>query len=90
MPEDVAVTGFDDITLTRYFSPPLTTIRQSGGVLGEIAVDALVALVEGTDEPARTIVLPTELVVRGSCGCSVEADTRPSLANLTHVQSRVG
>lgn len=90
VPEDVAVTGFDDITLTRYFSPPLTTIRQSGGVLGEIAVDALVALVEGTDEPARTIVLPTELVVRGSCGCAVEAVTRPSLANLTHVQSRVG
>jgi LacI family transcriptional regulator len=30
IPEDVVVTGFDDITLTRYFKPPLTTIRQSG------------------------------------------------------------
>ena len=74
VPEDVAVTGFDDITLTRYFNPPLTTIRQSGGLLGAIAVDSLVATIDGDEELARTVVLPTELVVRSSCGCASDAD----------------
>ncbi len=69
VPEDVVVTGFDDISLTRYFNPPLTTIRQSGNILGEVAVDALVAILEGTKESPHSIVLPTELVVRRSCGC---------------------
>jgi LacI family transcriptional regulator len=72
VPDDVAVTGFDDIALTRYFSPPLTTIRQSGALLGEVAVDALVATFNGTEDIARTIVLPTELVVRASCGCTTD------------------
>lgn len=74
VPEDVLVTGFDDITLTRYFNPPLTTIRQSGSLLGEVAVDALVATLDGNTEIERTVILPTELVVRGSCGCSPEQD----------------
>jgi LacI family transcriptional regulator len=69
VPDDIVVTGFDDITLTRYFNPPLTTIRQSGGVLGAVAVDALVATLDGHQPSERTIIMPTELVVRGSCGC---------------------
>ncbi|MBW4077058.1 MAG: LacI family transcriptional regulator [Acidobacteria bacterium] len=82
VPDDVAVTGFDDIALTRYFSPPLTTIRQSGALLGEVAVDALVATFNGTEDVARTIVLPTELVVRASCGCST--DTSSAVARHEH------
>jgi len=74
VPDDVAVTGFDDITLTRYFSPPLTTIRQSGGLLGAVAVDALVATLDGDTTVDRTIVLPTQLVVRASCGCQSDPE----------------
>lgn len=69
VPDDVAVTGFDDIALTRYFKPPLTTIRQSGGVLGEVAVDTLIDSINDASPVDRTIVLSTELIVRGSCGC---------------------
>jgi LacI family transcriptional regulator len=75
VPEDVLVTGFDDITLTRYFKPPLTTIRQSGSLLGEVAVDALVATLDNSEPAERTIVLPTELVVRESCGCEPESES---------------
>lgn len=74
VPEDILVTGFDDITLTRYFKPPLTTIRQSGSLLGEVAVDALVATLDNSEPAERTIVLPTELVVRESCGCAPESE----------------
>jgi LacI family transcriptional regulator len=79
VPEDVVVTGFDDISLTRYFNPSLTTIRQSGSILGEVAVDALVSMLDGTTEIQRSIVLPTELVVRRSCGCAAEPELRPTL-----------
>ncbi len=72
VPGDIAVTGFDDITLSRYMSPPLTTIRQSGNVLGEKAVDALISALEGVhgvDAAVHSLVVPTRLVVRRSCGC---------------------
>jgi LacI family transcriptional regulator len=89
VPSDVAVTGFDDIALTRYFSPPLTTIRQSGALLGEVAVDALVATFDGAEDLARTIVLPTELVVRASCGCSPETSTPTSAHSSSATSSQV-
>ncbi len=85
VPEDILVTGFDDITLTRYFNPPLTTIRQSGGLLGAVAVDALVSTLDGDEGVERTIVLPTELVVRASCGCV--SDPEEPLRQL-HTTSR--
>jgi LacI family transcriptional regulator len=75
VPGDVVVTGFDDISLTRYLNPPLTTVRQSSSLLGAVAVDALVTILDESADIERTIVLPTELVVRGSCGCVVEPDT---------------
>ncbi len=68
VPGDVAVVGFDDIPVARYLSPPLTTVRQPIRQLGAAAVESLVMRLQG-HEPARDVVLPTELVVRGSCGC---------------------
>lgn len=86
VPDDIAVTGFDDITLTRYFNPPLTTIRQSGSILGEVAVDALVKMLEAPHADTSTIVLPTELVLRASCGCAETAESRMNFEN--RVESR--
>ncbi len=77
VPDDVLVTGFDDITLTRYFNPSLTTIRQSGSILGAAAVDALIAMLDQPDSVPPSVVLPTELVVRASCGCTEESETAP-------------
>src|SRR5271170_4202210 len=87
VPEDVLVTGFDDITLTRYFKPPLTTIRQSGSLLGEIAVDALVATLDNSELAQRTIVLPTELVVRESCGCESKSESPTEIYKTTSTPS---
>jgi LacI family transcriptional regulator len=83
VPEDILITGFDDITLTRYFKPPLTTIRQSGSLLGEVAVDALVATLDNSELAQRTIVLPTELVVRESCGCEPESELPTEIYRTT-------
>jgi LacI family transcriptional regulator len=69
VPEDVTVVGFDDIPIARYVSPPLTTVRVSIAELGSRAAARLLAALE--QGPARERVqqlLPTELVVRRSCG----------------------
>lgn len=89
VPGDVAVTGFDDISLTRYFNPSLTTIRQSGSILGTVAVDALVSLLDDSNDVERNIVLPTELVVRESCGCREDLESATDVA-LSGVQTRGG
>ncbi len=72
VPEDVAVTGFDDIPVARHLHSQLTTVRQPIKKLGATAFDALYALITGAQRPEQDIVLPTELVVRGSCGCPFE------------------
>jgi LacI family transcriptional regulator len=69
VPEDLAVTGFDDLPVVRHLHPGLTTVRQPIQQLGSAAVDLLVALVERGPEATREVVFPVELVVRGSCGC---------------------
>jgi LacI family transcriptional regulator len=73
VPEDVAVTGFDDIAVARYMSPPLTTIRQPSSELGAIAIDSLVKQLGGVDVP-RDVVLATKLILRRSCGCRTASE----------------
>ena len=90
VPADIVVTGFDDITLTRYFNPSLTTIRQSGGLLGEAAVDALVAVLDDAKDVVRTVVLPTELVVRASCGCAEDSGSRSPVTEVAVPRREVG
>jgi len=69
VPEDVAITGFDDIPAARHLHPPLTTIRQPIRQLGTTAFDVLHRLITGALRPGLEIVLPTTLVLRESCGC---------------------
>ena len=64
VPGDVAVVGFDDIADAADYLPPLTTVRQDFGELGERAVEALIAAIDG--RPPRTDLVPTRLIVRGS------------------------
>jgi LacI family transcriptional regulator len=67
VPDDVAVTGFDDIELARYTTPRLTTVRVPRAAWGAAAAEALVGSIAGRKTPARRMI-GVELVVRGSCG----------------------
>lgn len=69
VPEDVAVTGFDDIHLGALLAPPLTTVHQPMRLLGERACALLLDRISDPTLPRRVERLPTELVVRESCGC---------------------
>jgi DNA-binding LacI/PurR family transcriptional regulator len=62
--DDVAVVGYDDIELARYFHPPLTTIRQPVDMAGRVLVEALVELLEGAQPESK--LLPTQLMVRST------------------------
>jgi LacI family transcriptional regulator len=72
IPEDVAVVGFDDSLFARILTPPLTTVRSPIEQVGREAARQLIRLVRGEVVEARR-VLPTELVIRQSCGCHCEA-----------------
>ncbi|MDQ6878713.1 MAG: LacI family transcriptional regulator [Candidatus Dormibacteraeota bacterium] len=69
VPQDVAVTGFDDVPVARHLRPPLTTVRQPMQELGAKAFEVLYSRINSAlGEP--DIVLPVQLIVRESCGCA--------------------
>jgi alanine racemase len=64
--EDVAVAGFDNIPISSFTFPPLTTASQNTQKAGEILVDQLLKLIQG--ESAESVLMPTTLMIRKSCG----------------------
>jgi LacI family transcriptional regulator len=73
VPEDLAVTGFDDIPNASVQAPPLTTIRQPTRELGARAASFLLDGDQSTGPAGSEIVLSTEVVIRASCGCGHRA-----------------
>ncbi len=68
VPRDISVVGFDDIELSQYTRPPLTTIRLSREELGRVAFDALYRTAEGLANMGQEIHINTTLVLRDSTG----------------------
>ncbi len=68
VPQDVALVGFDDTLVSRYLTPPLTTIHAPTEQVGQEAVRQLLRLIT-TGEAEPVTLLRTALVVRQSCGC---------------------
>ncbi|MGL6044054.1 MAG: substrate-binding domain-containing protein, partial [Sandaracinobacteroides sp.] len=69
VPHDIAVTGFDDIPAAASTRPALTTVVQDTTRAGQLLVDSVRAQLEGL--PAPGAMLPTRLIVRGSCGAEL-------------------
>lgn len=68
VPQDVAMVSFDDIPMASAIEPSLTTVCQPIRPMGVLAVETLLELVEQPGSGPRRTVLPTQLVVRESCG----------------------
>lgn len=76
IPVDTALAGFDDFPLASLLTPRLTVVRQPASELGERAARLLFERVASGEKKMRiTTVLPTELIVRQSCGCNQQ--TKP-------------
>lgn len=73
IPKDLALAGFDDLELASLLTVPVTVVRQSAHELGRSGAKLLFDLIRGgappNDLPKTRLVLPTELVIRNSCGC---------------------
>ncbi len=68
VPDDLSLVGFDDVDVALQTDPPLTTIRQPIRAKGETAARLLVDLINGKLSAPQHVILPTELIVRQSCG----------------------
>lgn len=66
IPEDLSVIGFDDIRMSRYLTPPLTTIRQDIKKKADVVCQLLMKHIKNQDVPAENVVLGVELKERGS------------------------
>jgi LacI family transcriptional regulator len=72
VPDDLAVTGWDDVMAARHSRPGLTTVRQPMRELGARAAMRLQQRLAGDSSEPRHEVLPTQLVLRASCGHHLE------------------
>jgi LacI family transcriptional regulator len=66
VPDDISVVGFDDIPLTQYTNPALTTVRMTASDVGGTAFNALYRLIGEEAVEGDVYQIPTKLVVRGS------------------------
>jgi DNA-binding LacI/PurR family transcriptional regulator len=67
VPEDISVTGYDDISWAAHTIPPLTTVRIPREEMGRMAAQLLVGQIESRQTSSTITALNTELVVRESC-----------------------
>lgn len=70
VPEDMAITGFDDSYFSEFLSPSLTTVRQPMHDIGAVAMETIMKILELGGTREHQVILPTRLMVRQSCGCS--------------------
>ncbi|MCU1490038.1 MAG: transcriptional regulator, LacI family [Acidimicrobiaceae bacterium] len=88
VPEHIAVVGFDDIYPGNLSDPPLTTVHQPMRLLGERACSRLLDRIAQPDLQPRVELLPTELVIRASCGCTPASARRSVVTPLAAARPR--
>jgi LacI family transcriptional regulator len=66
VPKDISIVGFDDLMISRYSSPSLTTIRQDVFRKGAESAETAIEAIENKDLKPKQIMLPVELVIRDS------------------------
>ncbi|QBD74657.1 LacI family transcriptional regulator [Ktedonosporobacter rubrisoli] len=67
VPQDVSLTGFDDLAISQYIVPSLTTVKADRETMSKGAVQRLMALVEGEDA-VPPLIVPSQLIIRESTG----------------------
>ncbi|MDX2161048.1 MAG: GntR family transcriptional regulator [bacterium] len=71
IPDHLSLIGFDNLDVSEYLMPPLTTIAQNTELLGREAARRLLALIEGDPVEETLTLLPTQLIVRQSTAAPV-------------------
>jgi DNA-binding LacI/PurR family transcriptional regulator len=69
VPDDLTVIGIDDMPLSSYFDPPLTTMQQDMVTIGREAARLLISAVENPEKVQQHLLVPAKLIVRDSTAC---------------------
>jgi DNA-binding LacI/PurR family transcriptional regulator len=67
VPDDISIIGMDDIPISQYTSPSLTTIRSPSYQMGSISANLAIDKAIDPETPPKRVVLPVELIMRDSC-----------------------
>jgi len=68
IPDDISLIGFDDIFMSKYVNPGLTTVRVQIEEVGRAAATLLIERLNNTNGKAHSLIkIPTELIIRNSC-----------------------
>ena len=87
VPEQVAVTGYDNLPMAQLVQPSLTSVSQPLAQMATAAVESIVQQLAGK-RPALLTSLPSSLVIRHSCGCNTASTQAQSLKELTETSQR--
>lgn len=93
VPGDIALTGFGDVREAHSLGVPLTTVRQSSYELGKQAVELLLRRIAGEKDIPESIITPTRLIVRWSCGCLPDSTSQAvvekrDVAKTSHLETK--
>lgn len=67
IPGDISIVGCNDISTAQFIVPPLTTVKIHTSFIGETAVDLIVERIKYERKISKTLIIPTELIIRDSC-----------------------
>jgi DNA-binding LacI/PurR family transcriptional regulator len=95
LPQDLALVGFDDAEEGWSLVPSLTTVRQLREVVGQRMVEIMLQMLDGETAPDFEVIsglhrVPSEVVLRRSCGCMPHAVTRAATLTGTFVPDMIG
>lgn len=72
VPEDIAITGFDNLEISSLLEPSITTIDQPKYEMGQKAMMLLLKLIQGEKLSQKKYVMQDQLMIRQSCGIKVD------------------
>jgi len=79
VPEDIAITGYDNMQLQKYMDLPFSTVKQPLTLLGYKAAENLHKIISGQWVTPREII-PSKVIIRRTCGCQQEKSNTPKTA----------
>lgn len=87
VPQQVSVTGYDNLPQSLWLKPSLTTVAQPLAEMATIAVEVIAEQLAGK-QPKSVTSLPTALIIRHSCGAHTETNQMPTPGELSEAADR--
>ncbi|MCZ0704292.1 LacI family transcriptional regulator [Natronobacillus azotifigens] len=77
VPNDFSIVGFDDIQISKYMTPGLTTIKQETSLIGKTAANLLIDQINTIEKQLMSVKIPVRLIERTSCAAVIQDVKKP-------------